>query len=262
MEWALVGISPDRGVGISWLNQFIGNLWGVRSGRLIARDQVLSVVARRGLSDSTVNTYRDVGAPADRRLLTRHGRRDKYRTPINSPLPFRATWANVARGNWLQGRRAELLPPRVLPRSKPSRPMPEGSPSRRLSKRRGRGTKPKLGRARSSTQRSRPPRTRFVVSHPRAIRGGFLQVLDRFPPLPARGVAQTSRELGSGSRRLTRDETTFPGFPGSRVSGSSDTMPKIEGPIGPPLRGRAHPLRATRPASRSDARACRARQPP
>src|SRR5450830_1787968 len=120
MGWALVGISPDRGVGISWLNQFIGNLWGVRSGRLIPGDQVLSVLATRGLSDSTVNTYRDDGAPADRRLLTRHGPRDKYRTPINSPLFFRATWANVARGNWLQGRRADLLRPRDLPLSKPS----------------------------------------------------------------------------------------------------------------------------------------------
>src|SRR5450759_2474213 len=108
MGCALVGISPRSAPGISWRNQFIGNLWGVRSGRLIPGDQVLSVLATRGLSDSTVKTYRDDGAPADRRLLTRHGRRDKYRTPINSPLPFRATWANVARGNWLQGRRAPL----------------------------------------------------------------------------------------------------------------------------------------------------------
>jgi hypothetical protein len=45
MGWALVGISPDRGVGISWLNQFIGNLWGVSIGVLILRDQFLSVVA-------------------------------------------------------------------------------------------------------------------------------------------------------------------------------------------------------------------------
>ena len=157
MGWAQVGISPDRGVRISWRNQFIGNLWGVRSGRLIPGDQVLSVLPALDLSVSTVSTYRDDGAPADRRLLTRHGRRDKYRTPINSPLPFRATWANVARGNWLQGRRADLLRPRDLPRSKPSRPMPEGSPSRRLPKRRSRGTKPKLGRAPPPRQRSRAP---------------------------------------------------------------------------------------------------------
>jgi hypothetical protein len=39
MGWALVGISPDRGVGISWHNQFIGNLWGVSIGVLISRDQ-------------------------------------------------------------------------------------------------------------------------------------------------------------------------------------------------------------------------------
>ena len=157
MGWAQVGISPDRGVRISWRNQFIGNLWGVRSGRLIPGDQVLSVLPALDRSDSTVSTYRDDGAAADRRLLTRHGRRDKYRTPINSPLPFRATWANVTRGNWLQGRRADLLRPRVLPRSKPSRPMPEGSPSRRLPKRRGRGTKPKLGGGWRPTPRSRAP---------------------------------------------------------------------------------------------------------
>jgi len=201
MGWGASRNSPRSAPGISWRNQFIGNLWGVRSGRLIPGDQVLSVLPALDRSDSTVSTYRDDGASADRRLLARHGPGDKYRTPINSPLPFRATWANVARGNWLQGRRAELLRPRDLPRSKPSRPMPEGSPSRRLPKRRGRGTKPKLGRARSPTQRSRPPRTRFVVWHPRAIRGGFLQVLDPFPPFSARGVAQTSRELGPGSRR-------------------------------------------------------------
>jgi hypothetical protein len=45
MGWALVGISPDRGVGISWLNQFIGNLWEVSIGVLIPRDQFLSSVA-------------------------------------------------------------------------------------------------------------------------------------------------------------------------------------------------------------------------
>src|ERR1035437_10588313 len=190
MGWAQVGISPDRGVRISWRNQFIGNLWGVRSGRLIPGDQVLSVLPAPDRSDSTVSTYRDDGAPADRRLLTRHGRRDKYRTPINSPLPFRATWANVARGNWLHGRRAELLRPRDLPRSKPSRPMPEGSPSSRLPKRRGRGTKPKLGRARPPTQRSPAPRTRFVVRPSHANKGRFPYVPDRFPPHPWPEVAQ------------------------------------------------------------------------
>jgi len=45
MGWALVGISPDRGVGISWRNQFIGNLWGVSIGVLIPRDQFLPIVA-------------------------------------------------------------------------------------------------------------------------------------------------------------------------------------------------------------------------
>jgi hypothetical protein len=50
---------------------------------------------------------------------------DKYLTPINSPPPIRQPWPNVARGNRLQGRRAGLPPPRVLPRSRTSDLTPE-----------------------------------------------------------------------------------------------------------------------------------------
>src|SRR5450759_4809548 len=122
MGCALVGISPRSAPGISWRNQFIGNLWGVRSGRLIPGDQVLSVLATRGLSDSRVNTYRDDGAPADRRLLTRHGRRDKYRTPINSPPFFAPRGPTSREETGFRGRRADLLRRGDLPWSKASRP--------------------------------------------------------------------------------------------------------------------------------------------
>src|SRR5450830_1750613 len=88
MGWAQVGIRPRKWDGISWRNQFIGNLWGVRSGRLIPGNQALSVLPALDRSDSTVSTYHDDGAPADRRLLTRHGPRDKYRTPIKLPSLF------------------------------------------------------------------------------------------------------------------------------------------------------------------------------
>jgi hypothetical protein len=61
MGWALVEISPDRVVGVCWVNQFIGNLWGVRSGRLIPGDQLLSVLPALDRSDSMISTYRDDG---------------------------------------------------------------------------------------------------------------------------------------------------------------------------------------------------------
>src|SRR5450756_308826 len=99
MGWGASRISPDRGVGISWLNQFIGNLWGVRSGRLIPGDQVLSTCRRAARSDSIISTYLDDEGASQRRFLTWHRRPDKYRTPINSPLHSRATRANVARRN-------------------------------------------------------------------------------------------------------------------------------------------------------------------
>jgi hypothetical protein len=51
MGWALVGISPDRGVGISWLNQFIGDLWGVSLGLLIRGNQFLSAADWHHVSD-------------------------------------------------------------------------------------------------------------------------------------------------------------------------------------------------------------------
>src|ERR1035437_1590148 len=106
MGWALVEISPRSTVGISWRNQFIGNLWGVRSGRLIARDQSPKGLSALDRSVSIISTYCDAEEAAERRFLARHGPRDKYRTPINSPLPICPPWANVPRRNRLQGRGA------------------------------------------------------------------------------------------------------------------------------------------------------------
>jgi hypothetical protein len=60
MGWALVGISPRSAVGISWRNQFIGNLWGVSIGVLISRDQSFSVLDEYSVSDSRMDTYSDV----------------------------------------------------------------------------------------------------------------------------------------------------------------------------------------------------------
>jgi membrane protein YdbS with pleckstrin-like domain len=44
MGWALVGICPDLAARISWHNQFIGDLWGVRCGVLIAQNQLVPIL--------------------------------------------------------------------------------------------------------------------------------------------------------------------------------------------------------------------------
>jgi hypothetical protein len=205
MGWALVGISADRGVGISWHNQFIGDPWGVRSGRLIRGNRFLSTTDWHYVSDSTVGTYRDAGAPADRRLLTRHGPRDKYRTPINSPPFFAPPGPTSREETGFRGDAPILLRPRDLPRSKPSRPMPEGSPSRRLPKRCGREIRPKLGRTRPPTHRSRPPGRGFIVWHPRAIRVVSCRFLTDSRPFQPPVWPKRREKQGPGSRRPIHD---------------------------------------------------------